>query len=97
MQKPIVILGAGHQGNIAASIFELSCTRKIIFLDDNRARHNVSGKFLEYSSFNPEKHLFHVALGDNKQRKKWFEHLLSNDVTFISAIHQLHLLARMYR
>lgn len=87
MNKLIIILGSGGQGQVVQNILRLNGYKRILFLDDHKEGKSITGKLRDFNKFNPKKHLFHVAFGNNLFRKKWYEILCNHKHDFISAIH----------
>lgn len=84
--KCIVILGAGEQSQVIANIFKLNGYLNFVYLDDKQSKYCITkGKLEDYKKYKEE--LFFIAIGNNNLRKKWFQKLKKNGVSFANALH----------
>ena len=86
-RKKIIIIGASEHGKIALNILYYQKNLEFAgFLDDNKmADKEVIGKVFDWPKY--AKYFFHLAIGDNSIREKFFKILNKGNCRFINLIH----------
>lgn len=85
--KPVIILGAGENGQVVKNIFRLNGNENIFFLDDNTKLPLVHGSLETFHKYSSDQYDFFVSFGENILRKKWFNMLMENKINPINAVH----------
>ena len=93
-KRPLIIIGAGGHGKVAAEIAALTGYDSIFFLDDaNIENTNLIGKVCEFTKY-IHMYDFFVAIGDNEIRKTIFNDLIAHKATIISLKHPAAIISK---
>jgi sugar O-acyltransferase (sialic acid O-acetyltransferase NeuD family) len=95
--RPVIILGAGENGQVIENILRLTGRKKIVFLDDKVKKSNVIGSLKSIDTFNINEFDFFISIGNNEIRKQWFIKLKKLKICCINAIHPSTLIESSVR
>lgn len=84
----LLILGAGHHGNVIAQIAaDTGLYEQIAFLDDIVSRPDILGHLADFPKYAPQFDQVFVAIGNAEARRCWQETLENAGYTIATLVH----------